>query len=85
MRVIIVAIMKKKDAEYVFSIMSLPLCLIDFLTNALCKYMRYQKNLTILNKDVKKKDYLQNSKQNYFFFNLIEMQRTHIFIHLFRV
>lgn len=58
---------EKKDAGYVFSIMSLPLCLIDFLTNALCKYMRYQINLTILNKDVKKKDYLQNSKQNYFF------------------
>lgn len=33
MRVIIVAIMKKKDAGYVFSIMSIPLCLIDFLTN----------------------------------------------------
>lgn len=33
MRVIIVAIMKKKDAGYVFSIMSLPLCLIYFLTN----------------------------------------------------
>lgn len=47
--------------------------------------MRYQKKLTILNKDFKKKDHLQNSKQNYFFSNLIEMQRTHIFIHLFRV
>lgn len=33
MRVIIVAIMKKKDAGYVFSIMSIPLCLIDFLIN----------------------------------------------------
>lgn len=38
-----------------------------------------------LNKDFKKKDHLQNSKQNYLFSNLIEMQRTHIFIHLFRV
>lgn len=41
--------------------------------------MRYQINLTILNQGFKKKDHLQNSKQNYFFLNLIEMWRTRIY------